>query len=82
MCSNPFLYIREYQYLLTCYFLFFPFFCTCKAIVPNQSPGLSSTLLNKAPVSGCRHSSCVLILHFCLCVYASVCAYENVWVRC
>ena len=38
----------------------------------------SSAPLNKAPVSGCRHSSCVLILHVCLCVCASVCAYENV----
>jgi len=34
--------------------------------------------LNQAPVPGCLHFSCVLIVHVCLCVCASVCACENV----
>jgi len=34
--------------------------------------------LNQAPVPGCRHLFCVLIVDVCLCVYASVCACENV----
>jgi len=42
---------------------------------------LSSVALNQAPVPGCRHSSCVLIVHVCLCVCASVCACENVLVK-
>ena len=38
----------------------------------------SSASPNQAPVPGCRHSSCVLIIHVCLCVRASICACENV----
>ena len=38
----------------------------------------SSASPDQAPVPGCRHSSCVLIIHVCLCVRASVCACEFV----
>ena len=38
----------------------------------------SSASPDQAPVPGCRHSSCVLIIHVCLCVRASICACENV----
>ena len=38
----------------------------------------SSASPDQAPVPGCRHSSCVLIIHVCLCVRASMCACENV----
>jgi len=51
----------------------------CKAFVSNNS--LSSTAPNQAPVPGCCHSSCVLIIHVCLCVCASVCARENVQIE-
>jgi len=51
-------------------------FLVCKAFVSNKN--LSPAPLNQAPVPGCRHSSCVLIVHVCLCVCASVCACENV----
>jgi len=40
----------------------------------SASPG-------QAPVPGCHHSSCVLIIHVCLCVRASICACENVQVK-
>jgi len=46
---------------------FFLCVCVCKA-----------ASLNQAPVPGCLHSSCVLIVHVCLCVCASVCACQNV----
>jgi len=41
--------------------------------------GLSSAPPNsiQAPVPGCRHSSCLLIIHVCLCLCASTCACEN-----
>jgi len=38
----------------------------------------SSASLDQAPVPGCHHSSCVLIIHVCLCVRASMCVCENV----
>jgi len=58
-------------------FSFFSFsLCVCKAFVSKKS--FSSARLNQAPVPGCRHSSCVLIIHVCLRVCASVCACENV----
>jgi len=47
-----------------------PFLCVCKALVSNKS--LFPASLNQATVSGCRHSSCVLIIHVCLCMWASV----------
>jgi len=50
------------------------FLCVCA----RSLTGLSSAPLNQAPVPDCRHSSCVLIVHVCLCVCASVCACENV----
>ena len=53
-----------------------PFLWVCKAFDTNKS--LSSAPLKQAPVPGCCHSSCVLIVHVCLCVCASVCACENV----
>ena len=56
--------------------LFSPLFFVCKVFVSNKS--LSSAPLNQAPVPGCPHSSCVLIVHVCLRVCASVCACENV----
>ena len=56
---------------------FLSFLCACKAFVSNKS--LSSVPLNQAPVSGCRHFSCVLIIHVCLCVCASVCAWKQKW---
>ena len=49
--------------------------CLC---VQGLSQSLSSASLNQAPVPGCLHSCCVLIVHVCLCVCASVCACENV----
>jgi len=49
----------------------FFFFGVCK--VSNNS----SAPLKQAPVPGRRHSSCVLIVHVCLCVCASVCARGN-----
>jgi len=54
-------------------------FFLCKAFFSNKS--LSSAPLNQAPVPGCRYSSCVLNIHVCLCVCASVCACENVYVK-
>jgi len=76
MCSNLF-----FRFVNICFLLTLsppPFSCVCKAFVANNS--LSSAPLNQtvAPVPGCRHSSCVLIIHVCLCVCASVCACENV----
>ena len=38
----------------------------------------SSAPPDQAPVPGCRHSFCVLIIHVCLCVRAYICACENV----
>jgi len=38
----------------------------------------SSASPDQAPVPGCRHASCVLIIHVCLCVRASICACENI----
>ena len=55
------------------------FFFVCKAFVSNKS--LSSTPPNQVPVPGCRYSSCVLIMHVCLCVCASICACEKVQVN-
>ena len=55
------------------------FFACVQAFVSNKY--LSSATPNQAPVPGCRHSSCVLIIHVCFCVCASVCACENVYVK-
>ena len=57
------------------FLIYFFLVCVC---VQGLSQSLSSASLNQAPVSGCLHSSCVLIVHVCLCVCASVCACENV----
>jgi len=38
----------------------------------SLTKSLSSAPPNQAPVPGCRHSSCVLIMHVCLSVCASV----------
>ena len=59
------------------FLLFFLF--VCKTFVSNQS--LSSASLNQAPVPGCRHSSCVLIVHMCFCVCGSVRECENIQVK-
>ena len=50
-------------------------FLVYKAFASKKT--LSSAPPNQAPVPGCRHSSCVLIIHVCLCVCASVYACEN-----
>jgi len=77
MCSNLFLQIREYQFFLT-----FFFWRVCKIsnkdLKFKKKQRLSSAHLKQAPVPGCRHSSCMLIVHVCLCVCACVCACENV----
>jgi len=69
LCAQIFFEIRDLG-LLTI------FFGVCKAFVSNKR--LSSTHFNQAPVPGCHHSSCVLTIHVCLCVCASVCVCENV----
>ena len=53
---------------------FFDFFFGVQGLCQS----LSSAPLNQAPVPVCHHSSCLLIVHVCLCVCASVCACENV----
>ena len=50
--------------------------CACKAFVSNKS--LASAPPNQAPVSGCRHSSCLLIIHVCLCVCLCMCVWKYV----
>ena len=75
LCVEFLLQLREYQFFPDI-FPFFLFLSVCKAFVSSNS--LSSAPLNQAPVPGCRYSSCVLIIHVCLCVHASVCARENV----
>ena len=75
MCSNLFLYSREYRVFPD----IFSFLRVCNVFVSNKS--LSSAPLNQTPVPGCRHSSCVLIVHVCVCACASVCACENVYVK-
>jgi len=57
------------------------FFCLFFFWVQGLLQSLSTAHINQAPVPGCRHSSCVLIVHVCLCVCASVCSCENVWVK-
>ena len=78
MCSNLFLRFVNIGFFLTFFSVFF--LCMCK--VSNKAFLLCARSLtkplNQAPVPGCRHSSCVLIVHVCLCVCASVCACENV----
>jgi len=64
MCSNLF-----FRFVNIGFSLHF-FLC-----VQGLEQSLSSTPLNQAPVPGCRHSSCVLIVHVCLCVCASVYVY-------
>jgi len=68
MCLNLFFRFVNISFFLT-------FFFVC---VQGLQQSLSSAPLNQAPVPGCRHSSSVLIVHVCLCVCTSVCAYENV----
>ena len=78
MCSN-FFFVETCEYRVFLTFLFPPVLCVIKAFGSNKS--LSSAPLNRAPVSGCRHVSCVRITQVCLCVCASVCACENVWIK-
>jgi len=79
-CSRHCAMSTSCPFLFVCWTLFFlfnpPFLCL---FVSYKSH--SSTPLNQAPVPSCRHtddSSCVLIIHVCLCVCASVYACENV----
>jgi len=70
--------IREYRFFLSIFFPPLDLFVR-KAFVSNRR--ISSALLNQAPVPGCRHFPCVLIIHVCLRMCDSVCAYENVLVK-
>ena len=65
--------IFSFRFLNIGGFLTFCFLC-----VQGLQRTFVSASLNQVPVPGCQHSSCVLIVHVCLCVCASVCACENV----
>ena len=70
MCSNLFFRFVNISFFWHCFFFFLTCLCVCKAFVLNKS--LSSASLNQAPVPGYRHSSCVLIIHMCVCLCARV----------
>ena len=57
MCSNLFFRFVKISFFLT-------YFCVC---VQDLYQSLSSAPLNQAPVPVCRETSCVLIVHVCLC---------------
>ena len=75
VCARIFFQIREIDFADILFSSFF-FFLVCKALVSNKRP--SSVPHKQAPVPGCCHSSCVLIIHDCFFVCAFACAYENV----
>jgi len=61
-----------------CWHFFSPFLC---ARPLSLTKNISSAPHNRAPVPGCCNSRCVLIMRVCLCVCASVCACDNVYLK-